>query len=141
MRKAIVGVAAIVCISVILYVSYDSLYGFLRPHPNFEISADPDSVLLRSYKGSSNATAIIVKSVNGFSGDVSIKLEKSFGMMGDIWFDLDSYDLRVPPDGQDQCELSLLVVSFVTAGDYYVDIVATSGQIEHSVRIRITVLS
>jgi len=141
LRKAIVGVAAIVCISVILYVSYDSLYGFLRPHPNFEISADPDSVLLRSYKGSSNATAIIVKSINGFSGEVSIKLEKSFGMMGDIWFDLDSYALSVLPDGHAQCELSLLVVSFVPSGDYYVDVVATSGQVEHSVRILITVFS
>ena len=141
MRKAIVGVAAIVCISVILYVNYDYLYGFLRPHPDFEVSADPARVFLRSYEGSSNATVIKVKSANGFSGDISLKLGKSFGMMGDIWFNLDAHDLSLQPDGGAQCILSLLVVSFVPTGDYYVDVVATSGQVEHSVRILITVLS
>ena len=122
-----------------LYFSYDYLYGFLRPQPDFEISADPDSIVLESYEGSSNVTVIRLKSISGFTEDVSLKLTTSFGIMGDIRFDLDSYEVHLPPDGQAECALSLVVVSFVTSGEYYVDVVATAGQIEHSVRIIIIV--
>ncbi len=80
-----------------------------------------------------------MKSVNGFAGNISLKLVKSFGIMGDIRFDLDSHDLYLEPDGKAERVLSLLVVSFVTSGEYYVDVVATSGQVEHSVRIIVTV--
>lgn len=139
LRKVVVGVVAVLCIAVILFASYDCLYGFLRPQPDFEISADPDSIVLKSFEGSSNATVITVKSVNGFTGDISLKFVKGFGIMGDIRFDLDSHDLHLTPDGQAERVLSLLVVSFVTSGEYYVDVIATSGQVEHSVRIIVTV--
>ncbi|MDH5794566.1 MAG: hypothetical protein OEZ24_00515 [Candidatus Bathyarchaeota archaeon] len=139
MGKALVGVAAVICVSVVLYFSYDCLYGFLRPQPDFEIAAVPDSVVLRSYEESSNATLVTLRSVNGFSGEISLKLVKSFGIMGDIRFDLASHSAYLPPDGQYQVTLSLLVVSFVTQGEYYVDVVATAGQIEHTERIIITV--
>ena len=139
MGKALAGVAAIICVSVVLYFSYDYLYGFLRPQPDFGITAVPDSVVLRSYEDSSNATLVTLKSVNGFSGEISLKLVKSFGIMGDIRFDLASHSAYLPPDGQCQVTLYLLVVSFVTQGEYYVDVVATAGQIEHAERIIITV--
>ena len=77
--------------------------------------------------------------MNGFSGEISLKLVKSFGIMGDIRFDLASHSAYLPPDGQYQVTLSLLVVSFVTQGEYYVDVVATAGQIEHTERIIIVV--
>jgi len=141
LRKAVVGVAAILCITIVLYFSYDYLYGFLRPQPDFEISANPDSIVLESYEGSSNATVIRLKSISGFTEDVSLKLTTSFGIMGDIRYDLDSYEAHLPPDGQAECALSLAVVSYVTSGEYYVDVVATAGQVEHSVRIIITVSS
>ena len=139
MKRALVGVVAILCISVILYFSYDYLYGFLRPQPDFEISADPDSVVLSSYEGISNATSITLKSLNGFDEEISVTLAKSFGIMGDMRFDLNSHDVYLPADGQVQLVLSLRVVSFVTSGEYYVDVVATEGEIEHSVRIIIDV--
>jgi hypothetical protein len=139
LRKVVVGVAAILCIAVILFASYDCLYGFLRPQPDFEVSAHPASIVLRNHEGSSNATVITVKSVNGFIGDISLKFVKGFGIMGDIRFDLDSPDLHLTPDGQAERVLSLFVVSFVTPGEYYVDVVATSGQVEHTVRITVTV--
>lgn len=139
MRKAVVGVAAIVCITIVLYFSYDYLYGFLRPQPDFEISADPDSVILESYEESSNFTVVTLKSISGFTEDVSLKLKTSFGIMGDIRFDLSSDEVHLPPDGKADCVLSLFVASFVPSGEYYVDVVATAGQIEHSVRIIIAV--
>ena len=139
MRKAVVAVAAILCISVILYVSYDFLYGFLRPQPDFEISANPDSVVLQSYEGSSNTTVVTLKSINGFTEDISLKLVKSFGIMGDIRFELDSTEVYLPPGGEAQCSLTLRVVSFVTSGEYYVDVTPTADQVEHSVRIIINV--
>lgn len=139
LRKAVVAGAAVLCIVVILYFSYDCLYGFLRPPPDFEIEAAPDAIFLESYEGSSNSTVVALKSLNGFSGDISLKLVKSFGIMGDIRFDLGSDELYLPPNGQSQCTLSLEVVSFVTSGEYFVDVIATAGQVEHTVRVTITV--
>lgn len=141
MRKAVAGVAAILCITIVLYFSYDYIYGFLRPQPDFEISANPDSIVLESYEGSSDTTVVTLKSISGFTEDITLKLSTSFGIMGDIRFDLDSYEVHLPPDGEAQCVLSLVVASYVTSGEYYVDVVATAGQVEHSVRIIIAVSS
>jgi len=141
-KKGIAIVLVVVSVFFLFFIYggyYSYLWGLLRPQPNFEISANPTSIILHSSKGSSNATVITVQSINGFNANLAFHVAEGFGIVGGIRFDLDFHQVYLPADGQAQIVLTLYVTSFVTPGEYYIDVIGVAGKLKHSVRITITV--
>ncbi len=119
------------------------MWGFLASRtkpsqPDFEISANPEKVFLYSWEGSSNTTIISVKSVNGFSGEVTVKVGYTY-VIGDVRLYLDSSGVTLRAGGQAYCLLTLYTITPIHPGQYFVDVVGKSGNIEHSVRITVVV--
>jgi len=148
--------AAIVTVSLLLvfliFVYYDSIedfimlhflvpWGLLRsPQPDFEISADPVSIMLNGWEGSQNRTVITVKSLDGFSDNITFEV-KQYGIIGDVTFTFDHPQISLPADGQVQCILTLHVQSVASPGKYSIDIIGTaSDSTQHSIRIALTIL-
>ena len=129
--------AVLAVVAIIIYFSYDHIYGLLTAQPDFEISAAPDTVAL-SYRGSSNRTTITVKSLNGLAGDVKLEVNPSFGMFG-IQFTLNPASTYLPANGQVSCVLELVVKSSVPSGFYFVDVVGVANNITRVARVTIKV--
>ena len=101
------------------------------------MSANPDFLILRRYEGSVNWTTIILTSINNFNGNIALRVEKGFGIFGDVKPRLTFHNVYLPGGGETQVLLTLYVQSSITPGNYYVDIIGSSGKIKHSVRILI----
>jgi hypothetical protein len=136
----IVIVAGILFLSIlILYVSSPYFVGFVRPTPDFDMSVNPQIVILEGYKGSSKQAIITLGSINGFDENVSLSITKGFGMIGGVRVNLDSYQVHVQENVQVQVKLSFYVISAISPGNYHVDVFANSSDISHSVRVIINV--
>jgi len=134
-----VATLALISVFSILFC-HDYIEGFLklRPQPNFEISANPISITLHSWEGSTDRTIITVKSIGGFSGSITFEVLRVY-LIGDLRFTFDSPNVTLPADGQVQCILTFYVCSYIPPEKYYIEVVGIAGNLKHSVRITITV--
>ena len=111
-----------------------------QPRPDFEVTANPSSIALSRYKGSSNSTVISIESINGFDGPITIRVDSQV-MIGHIDL-LYPSEVTLTGNGQSDFVLDFYVPSAVAPGKYPIDIVAWdnfSGQLKHTLRITITV--
>lgn len=134
------NLAIALIVFVLSFFSCCYLTGFLvvfQPQPDFELTANPISIGLDRYKGSSNSTVISVGSINDFNGTITFAVELQ-AVIG--YFDLlYPSEITLMPNGQADFVLDFYVPSAVAPGKYPIDIIACSGQLEHTVRVIITV--
>lgn len=131
---------AILTVIAVLLLTYDDIEGFLRPRPDFEIFADPKSITINSWEGSSNRTVITVKSINGFSGNLTFEVAQSLRVLSDVRFTFDPANVTLSADEEVQCVLTLYVCSHIPPEEYYIEVIGVAGDFKRSVRITITVL-
>jgi hypothetical protein len=122
----------------ILYVGNAHFFGFLEKAPDFYMSANPQTVTLLSYKGSSNQTIITLGSISGFDKNVSLAIGRGPWLIG-VGVDLDFSQVHVPANRQVQVRLSFYVVTEIPPGSYSVDVFANSSGISQSVRVFVNV--
>jgi hypothetical protein len=140
LRKTVI-VSGILFLSIlILYVSYAYFVGFVEREPDFDMSVNPQTMVLLSYKGSSNQTIITLSSINGFDENISLSIDRGIMLMGGLGVGLDFYQVHVLTNRQVQVRLSFYVITGISPGSYYVDVFANSSDISHSVRVFVNVL-
>ena len=140
MDKKIVVLALALSLGIfILLFSYTFFGGYIKREPDFDISANPQSLILNSYKGSSNQTIITLGSINGFEGDITLSVSRSLGVIGDVRVDLDFYQVHLPANGQVTVRLALYVTTAIAPGDYDVQVFANASDFNHSISVSIHV--
>lgn len=136
LKKALVILAVVA----VLLLTFDDIEVFLRPEPDFEIFADPKSVTLNSWEGSSNRTVIALKSINGFSGNITFEVAQGLRVLGDVRFTFDPANVKLSAGDEVQCVLTLYVCSHIPSGEYYIEVIGVADGLKRSVRVGITVL-
>jgi len=127
-------VSLIVTIAVLSAIVY---YLFLQP--DFEISANPETVTLYTFRGSSNSTIITVNSIRGLGGTVTLTAAPGFGI-GEVRLTLDPSEAHLSAGGEAQSVLTLDVLFFIARGEYYVEVIGVAGALKRSVLITVIVV-
>ena len=112
--------------------------------PNFEISADPQLITLKSVSGSSNITVIKLRSNSNYRTNLTLIVEHAyasfFGIFDEIKFSFSTNHIFLPAKGEEQSILTIKVHSSITPGKYYIDVIGNAGEIKRSVRITMIVI-
>ncbi|HET8646438.1 MAG TPA: hypothetical protein VFO85_13170, partial [Vicinamibacteria bacterium] len=103
--------------------------------PDFLVNANPFSVSVPS--GGSAPTTVTVRSVGGFANQVNLTC-RSVATAG-IACSYAPGSVTPPPNGAADTTLTLNVNSSVAPGTYWVMVVGTSGGVERSARVQVTV--
>lgn len=119
------------------------LNSFKLPN-NFEISADPQIITLKSLSGSSNTTVIKVRSNSNYRTNLTLIVDHAyasfFGIFDEIKFSFSTYHIFLPAKGEEQSTLTIKVNSSITPGKYYIDVIGNAGELKRSVRITMIVI-
>jgi len=105
-----------------------------KTQPDFTVSLDPDR--LDVIQGQSGTTTLTITSVNGFRGTVSLSAEN---VPTGITVRFDPSSLNVPD--KTESTVTVEVGSNVSPHSYSITLVATSGNIQKTAELTVTVLS
>ena len=130
-KALVVSILIVAVLSVVLY------YFFFQPE--FEISANPETVTLYSFRGSSNNTVITLNSIRGLSGAITFEVAPGFGV-GEVRLAQDPPEVYLPADGEAQSVLTLEVLFFIAPGEYYVEVIGVAATLKRSVLITVIVI-
>ena len=112
---------------------------------DFEISAHPNTIILKNWSGSSNGTTIILEANKNFQTNVTLIIGPAkanfFGIMDNVQITLSSHHIFLPPNGREQSTLTIEVKSFISPGKYDIEVIGVASKIKHSVHINLIVTS
>ncbi len=142
LAKKKLAVSAFILLCFLGFIAYNYLWGFLsssvQPKPEFRLSADPETVFLKSWEGAYNISIIKIESLNGFSGTVDLEIVFVY-LIGDVKVTLNSTRETLQPGGEAYVLLSFSVSAPIAPGTYKVNIVGRSGDLEHIVQVTVQV--
>jgi len=102
--------------------------------PDFSISASPSSLTI--VQGESGTSTITITSANGFNSAVSLSIS---GLPTGVTASFSPTSVTPPPDGSATSTLTINVDASTATGTYQLTVTGTSGTLEHSVTVSLTV--
>jgi len=103
--------------------------------PNFTMTASPSSLAIA--QNSSGKSTITIQSVNNFN--LTIKLNITSAPINGVNTTLSQYEVTPPPNGSANSTLTINVALNAVIGKYNVTVNGTSGSLQHSVKIKLTI--
>lgn len=104
------------------------------PVPDFSISASPDSLII--IRGSSNTSTVTVMSLNGFDKPVNLSVS---GLSIGVNATLNLTTVTPPSGGSVASILTISVSNEAALGNLTLTVTGTSGSLNHSVLINLTI--